>query len=113
MNIGKGQLGDVMKGASRTMYVCRPYADMDRIAAEANVPLAQQLRAVQRMKCVDCGAAIAVTPTVLADRRRIAHEAGVKLAVVCDDCGRAEMLKAPLAFVAMPSSDEIRESQGR
>jgi hypothetical protein len=88
----------LMQHASRVLYVCRRYNEQRHYGR------------VSRMLCADCRVAIAVTPDVLRDRRRIAREAGVDLAVVCDDCGVAAGIKAGASVVSMPSQDEIHRS---
>ena len=86
---------ELVTGANRVMYACRRWTPASR---------------GMQMHCADCGARVAVTPTVLADRRRQVHAAKRSLAIVCDDCANAEAARIGVQIAAMPSPDEIVEA---
>ncbi len=83
---------ELIEGAARVIYACRPWSESSR---------------GMQMACADCGSKVALTPTVLADRRRQVHALHRSLAIVCDDCAAAEISSSPATVALMPSADEI------
>lgn len=84
----------VIEHAGRVVYACRRWQGGHRPGT-------------MQMACADCGAKVAVTPSVLADRRRQVHAVGRSLAVVCDDCALQAVLDAGAMIASFPSPDEI------
>lgn len=91
--------GEVYRDAERVMYVCRVYD-----------PIKHQGAMV--MNCADCGTSVSVTPSVLADRRSRAREAGRELEVVCDSCAAEFAAETGADVVAvMPSEEEFEAAR--
>ncbi len=87
-------------------YVCAEFDEID------DPQLRTKLSSIGGVRfCSKCEKKVAVTPSVLAEHKALAHSLGRELAIVCGSCGEAMMAESPLNLVRLPTDLEDAEAQ--